>query len=190
MNNVYAEIEIIRRTISESANILENLQTYFYEISKMSYENCIEYQNQDVCLEYITYSEYTLLVANNLKTICKTLQKEINFYREKIKKLEKVLLNILTKIIKISTFTPTEMIEFLSFLNTDKKRIALNLDKISLFYLKNFNLILNPNLIGLLSLESLCLIAEYINQKYYNESLSLVDYLKQYQVTNKLNLKR
>lgn len=175
MNNIFIEIKIIKDLIEKNSCVLENLLIYSYEILAMSNANSIENKNIDTFLDYMPYYKYASLISNNFKLICRTLKQEINQYKVKIQILRKQLRANLLKVYRLSKISKEELTFFLSYFAIPFSET--NFDSIYLLDIFNDDIQINPTLNDYFGIDAISCLFEYINQKYYDESLTLIDYL-------------
>ena len=103
MIDVFEEINLLHNEIEEEMDILNNLMKYSSEVLETSYVNEVDYQNQDLCLDYISFTEYSIMISKNLKQILRKSQQEIEDYKQKIKMLKLLLNHLLNEVARLST---------------------------------------------------------------------------------------
>ena len=87
MKNIFEEAEELEYLIIEKRDMVENLIKYGLEILEKSYKNEVDYQNPDLCLDYISFPEYSSLISHNLKSIFYQLQSSLSAYSTELEKL-------------------------------------------------------------------------------------------------------
>lgn len=151
MLDIFEEINLLYNEIEEETEILNNLIKYSSEILDASYVHEVDYQNPDACLDYISFIEYSAMIANNLKQIFRNSQKEMDDYKQKIKALRIQLNNLLHKIERLSICSIQDLKQTPIFLASEEK------------------IIINPIFSKILTPEMISFLKDYINQKYNME---------------------
>ena len=148
MKNIFEEAEELEYLIIEKRDMVENLIKYGLEILEKSYKNEVDYQNPDSCLDYISFTEYSIMITENLKQIFRNSQKEIDDYKQKIKVLKIRLNHLLQEIERLSTCS------------------IQDLNQAPIFLASNEEIVINPIFAKSLTPEIISFLKDYINQKY------------------------
>lgn len=148
MIDIFEEINLLHNEIEDETEILNNLIKYSSEILDASYVHEVDYQNPDSCLDYISFTEYSIMIAENLKQIFRNSQKEIDDYKQKIKVLKIRLNHLLQEIERLSTCSIQDLNQAPIFLASEEK------------------IVINPIFAKILTPEIISFLKDYINQKY------------------------
>lgn len=148
MIDIFEEINLLNNEIEDETEILNNLIKYSSEILDASYVHEVDYQNPDSCLDYISFTEYSIMIAENLKQIFRNSQKEIDDYKQKIKVLKIRLNHLLQEIERLSTCSIQDLNQAPIFLASEEK------------------IVINPIFAKILTPEIISFLKDYINQKY------------------------
>ncbi len=148
MIDIFEEINLLNNEIEDETEILNNLIKYSSEILDASYIHEVDYQNPDSCLDYISFTEYSIMITENLKQIFRNSQKEIDDYKQKIKVLKIRLNHLLQEIERLSTCSIQDLNQAPIFLASEEK------------------IVINPIFAKILTPEIISFLKDYINQKY------------------------
>lgn len=148
MIDIFEEINLLNNEIEDETEILNNLIKYSSEILDASYVHEVDYQNPDSCLDYISFTEYSIMITENLKQIFRNSQKEIDDYKQKIKVLKIRLNHLLQEIERLSTCS------------------IQDLNQAPIFLASNEEIVINPIFAKSLTPEIISFLKDYINQKY------------------------
>ena len=148
MIDIFEEINLLNNEIEDETEILNNLIKYSSEILDASYVHEVDYQNPDSCLDYISFTEYSIMITENLKQIFRNSQKEIDDYKQKIKVLKIRLNHLLQEIERLSTCSIQDLNQAPIFLASEEK------------------IVINPIFAKILTPEIISFLKDYINQKY------------------------
>ena len=148
MIDIFEEINLLNNEIEDKTEILNNLIKYSSEILDASYVHEVDYQNPDSCLDYISFTEYSIMITENLKQIFRNSQKEIDDYKQKIKVLKIRLNHLLQEIERLSTCSIQDLNQAPIFLASEEK------------------IVINPIFAKILTPEIISFLKDYINQKY------------------------
>ena len=148
MIDIFEEINLLNNEIEDETEMLNNLIKYSSEILDASYVHEVDYQNPDSCLDYISFTEYSIMIAENLKQIFRNSQKEIDDYKQKIKVLKIRLNHLLQEIERLSTCSIQDLNQAPIFLASEEK------------------IVINPIFAKILTPEIISFLKDYINQKY------------------------
>ncbi len=171
MVNIFDEIEIINKLMTKYNEEIENIQQYYLEMIQKTFESDIVYQNQDTCLEYMSFQEYCEITANNLKGICHSLNKEIKSRLSHIEYLKNLRTNKINKMLFLAYLSLPEIkkVYLSSFakLKSSSEGNLLVSDGTHIYF--------NPEIT--LSLDEESTLIEFLNAKYWDEELSFYNFL-------------
>ena len=176
MKNIFEEAEELEYLIIEKRDMVENLIKYGLEILEKSYKNEVDYQNPDLCLDYISFPEYSSLISQNLKSIFYQLQSSLSAYSTELEKLTLLLKKLLQKIEKLSMISIKELGYLSIFFDTS---IPENRNESHIAFFQNIDMKLkvNPKLRAFVTYDMIELMKEYVIIKDNQEDLTLKVYL-------------
>ena len=178
MKNIFEEAEELEYLIIEKRDMVENLIKYGLEILEKSYKNEVDYQNPDLCLDYISFPEYSSLISQNLKSIFYQLQSSLSAYSTELEKLTLLLKKLLQKIEKLSIISIKEL-SYLSILFNASIPGNRNESHIAFFQNIDMKLKVNPKLRAFVTYDMIELMKEYVIIKDKKEDLTLKVYLRE-----------
>ncbi len=188
--DIFSEVMHINELIRLEEEFCEKLLNYFDDMIQKSFEEGVLYVNIDICLDYIDFSNYSILLSQNLKEILKNIQMELKEHGLKIEYLKNLLKEKILMIVKFSTLNQFELQKLLEIFPIKKVE---NLDTIqSLPVFVDFKETVQLSFLAsqILSMDALLLIVEYVKQKCIDNSLNFISYLEQYGLLNDFNIKR
>lgn len=172
MVNVFDEIEIINELMSQYNEEIENIERYYLEMIQKTFESDIVYQNQDTCLEYISFQEYCEVASSNLKKIYHELQGEIETKITTFKHLKFIRNSKISKLLLLARLSFSEIKNIYS--NSFDEIKPSRLDE-NILFTDGDHIYFNPEIA--LSLEEESTLIEFLNAKYWDEELSFYDFL-------------
>lgn len=184
------------KTLYELNRKIENLKEtehlvakYYDSFITIQYTSMIELKNIDFCLDYLSYPDFTKIVSENLKDNIHKIKQEMESKKIERQKLEKQREIIIDEIIKYSTFSIKELIEFLNIYSENSPQILNkimfilsyqrkkgNTSNIVSFYIKKkHSIYMNNKLRKLMNSDQINFLKFCINLRAWNEFLSLKD---------------
>lgn len=189
MIDVFEEINLLHNEIEEEMDILNNLMKYSSEVLETSYVNEVDYQNQDLCLDYISFTEYSIMISKNLKQILRKSQQEIEDYKQKIKMLKLLLNHLLNEVARLSVFSVQDFQNLLKSFGVEFN-FKPDLKQVFIFLASEAQIIINPIFSQFLTPEIISFLKDYISDKYNEGTLLLSTYLKDYIKLREIELQR
>ena len=168
MRDIFEEINLLRNEIEEKTETLNNLIKYTSEILDASYVHEVDYQNFDLCLEYISYKEYSSLISQNLRRAFQQLQQEIHEYKNSIEILKVSLKSYLKKVENLSVCS-YEDIKTLWMSFNQPFNLGKNFKEVPIFLAMEEKVIINPIFSKIPTLEMISFLKDYINWLYQME---------------------
>ena len=165
--NALEQINLIKEELDSKKATLENTIKYFDDFLSMSLTKQIDYQNPDIFLDYMNYTDYIDLVSTHFKSHFHQLQEEITKLRSDIKLLQENYNEKLNQVINASFTTTTEL-----------RSLGIPLpknffiEKIPALVIYQKTLYINPLIKSFLSSDTLFLLTESILNKIDEQNLS------------------
>lgn len=109
MLNLYNILITIEQLLEYNNYNLGMLQTYYGDIVRKSFESMVDYQQEEVCLENMSYADYSMAMAGNLKSLVARLNGDIKEQKGRIEKLLLQRKTVINKLLAMSVLEPTEL---------------------------------------------------------------------------------
>ena len=182
MKNLFNELTIIDSLLETGRYDLDNLQKYYTDIATQSFRNTADYLHEEICLEYMSYPDYSKYMAKNLKKIVVGLNEEIVKYESFIQSLLRVREHLLNKIMVTSVLPAAEVMDILKLFGYNPSlEIFAILRYIHIFTLKDGNLELSEELCMNFPPDVIEFILFYVNAKSGNLKKQVEDIYFAYQ---------
>ena len=182
MKDLYNELMVIDCLLESSKYDLENLQKYYSDITEKSFISTVDYMYEEVCLENMSYPDYSKNIAQNLKHIVVGLNEEIANYDSFIQSLLKVRKHLLNKIMVASILPAAELMDILKLFGYQPSlELFAALRYIQVFTLKDGNLELSEELCMNFPADVIEFILFYVSAKSMNLKERVEDIYSNYQ---------
>lgn len=182
MKDLYNELMVIDCLLESSKYDLENLQKYYSDITEKSFISTVDYMYEEVCLENMSYPDYSKNIAQNLKHIVVGLNEEIANYDSFIQSLLKVRKHLLNKIMVASILPAAELMDILKLFGYQPSLdLFAALRYIQVFTLKEDTLDLSEELCMNFPADVIEFILFYVSAKGMNLKERVEDIYSNYQ---------
>lgn len=182
MKDLYNELMVIDCLLESSKYDLENLQKYYSDITEKSFISTVDYMYEEVCLENMSYPDYSKNIAQNLKHIVVGLNEEIANYDSFIQSLLKVRKHLLNKIMVASILPAAELMDILKLFGYQPSlELFAALRYIQVFTLKEDTLDLSEELCMNFPADVIEFILFYVSAKGMNLKERVEDIYSNYQ---------
>ena len=156
MLDIFQELEIINRLIEEDTYKLEALSKFYHESIVANFEHQVDYQNIDICLDHMSYGDYSKMISQSLRKIMNDIASESQNYYRTIKALKVIKTSFQNQILSISRIAISDFI-----------LMEENIQAIEVFCIQDNELCLNSSLVTLPS-EIINFLFFYMNEKSKN----------------------
>lgn len=166
MLDIFQELEIINRLIEEDTYKLEALSKFYHESIVANFEHQVDYQNIDICLDHMSYGDYSKMISQSLRKIMNDIASESQNYYRTIKALKVIKTSFQNQILSISRIAISD---FLMILEKFNYHILMEekIQAIEVFCIQDNELCLNSSLVTLPS-EIINFLFFYMNEKSKN----------------------
>ena len=178
MLKVFKEIDVIKELIEEETALKHKKEKYFEDAIQNSFKSMIEYVYMDTCLDYMDYTEYSTLIANNLKKILRELNKDLETTEKRISMLRDILMIKELDVVRLSILSREDLEKIKRMLSKEKINVQ-DADEVTIFKSTADGLKLSTFADESLSLEEILFIADYISAKNHNDGLGLEEFISQ-----------
>ena len=178
MIDIFEEIDAIKELLEEEIALKHEKEKYFEDAIQESFKSMIEYVNINTCLDYMDYTKYSTLMANNLKRILKDLNKDLETTKKRIGMLRDLLKIKELDVVRLSILSREDLEKIKRMIFKEKINVQDGEERM-LFKSTADGLKLSSFADSILSLEELLFIGEYISAKNHNDGLELEEFINQ-----------
>lgn len=186
MIDVFQEVELIKEMLEKSEYKVSGLTKYYDDILHLSFASRIEFETQEIYLDYISYLDYVRLMTTNFKALFATLNQDIQSSYTEIQALKYLMKCRIEKICDLSLMSREDLL----FL---QQQFGFNISfesydfPLAIYLYTKEEFTLNPLISDFCSQELEDFLNFYINAKNRDNSVSLEDAFQMYNDIIKLN---